>query len=327
MNIVFEIQGGIGKNVVATVIVELLRKKYPKDTLIVVTDAKDVFVNNPHIDDLFSFEERLDALDKYVHHQLDNCIIFVKNVYQESDFITGKGNIYEVWAKMYDLEYNGEKPKLYLSDEEELKFGDSLKENNGEFFHLTDGNYIGGLTMPKENTNMVGKKPILLIHPHGGALQKSEDVQLISHYVKPLNYNWSRDLPINLTKRIIKEYKDTYDIFYIKHPSQPQTFQGATPADGSIRDIILLLLKSDKRILIDSFAQHLAAALDLPSTVCWVTTNPKSFGYDIHNNIIAKRPEFITDMSCYNGYNLVEPLHNIPYSSTANIFNLNQIIK
>ena len=32
MNIVFEIQGGIGKNVVATVIVELLRKKYPKDT-------------------------------------------------------------------------------------------------------------------------------------------------------------------------------------------------------------------------------------------------------------------------------------------------------
>ena len=25
-------------------------------------------------------------------------------------------------------------------------------------FHLADGNYIGGLTMPKENTNMVGKK-------------------------------------------------------------------------------------------------------------------------------------------------------------------------
>ena len=34
---------------------------------------------------------------------------------------------------------------------------DYLKEDQDEFAHLSDANYIGGLTMPKENTNKVGK--------------------------------------------------------------------------------------------------------------------------------------------------------------------------
>ena len=34
---------------------------------------------------------------------------------------------------------------------------DYLKEDQDEFAHLADANYIGGLTMPKENTNKVGK--------------------------------------------------------------------------------------------------------------------------------------------------------------------------
>mgnify|MGYP003641762393 FL=1 len=35
---------------------------------------------------------------------------------------------------------------------------DKFYKSEDEFPHLADGNYIGGLTMPKENTNMVGKK-------------------------------------------------------------------------------------------------------------------------------------------------------------------------
>ena len=34
---------------------------------------------------------------------------------------------------------------------------DYLKENQDKFAHLEDGNYIGGLTMPKTNTNKIGK--------------------------------------------------------------------------------------------------------------------------------------------------------------------------
>ena len=50
MNIIFEVNGGVGKNIIATVILELLRKKYPNDKIIVISDAKDIFFNNPHLD-------------------------------------------------------------------------------------------------------------------------------------------------------------------------------------------------------------------------------------------------------------------------------------
>ena len=99
-------------------------------------------------------------------------------------------------------------------------------------------------------------------------------------------------------------------------------YEGATPADFNIRGIISLLQQADKRILIDSFSQHMAAALDLPSTVYWVTTKPEMLGYTIHSNIKSNPFEFETKMNCYSGYNLVEPLQSLPYRSTANIFNI-----
>jgi hypothetical protein len=39
--------------------------------------------------------------------------------------------------------------------------------------------------------------------------------------------------------------------------------------DG-FRSIAILLQLADKRLLIDSFAQHMAAALNVKSTVCWI---------------------------------------------------------
>ena len=69
----------------------------------------------------------------------------------------------------------------------------------------------------------------------------------------------------------------------------------------------------------------MAAALDLPSTVCWVTTKPEMLGYTIHNNIKSNPFEFETDMNCYSGYNLVEA--RAVSEQRKNIFNIKQITK
>ena len=55
------------------------------------------------------------------------------------------------------------------------------------------------------------------------------------------------------------------------------------------RSIAILLQLSNKRLLIDSFAQHMAAALNVKSTVCWnPSTKPEIFGYKLHDNIKGK---------------------------------------
>jgi hypothetical protein len=55
MNIIFQINGGIGKCVAATAVCEAIKKKYPNDKLIVVSGYADVFLNNPHVDRAYNY--------------------------------------------------------------------------------------------------------------------------------------------------------------------------------------------------------------------------------------------------------------------------------
>jgi hypothetical protein len=86
---------------------------------------------------------------------------------------------------------------------------------------------------------------------------------------------------------------------------------------------------SSKRLLIDSFAQHAAAALQLPSTVCWVGNKPEVFGYSLHDNIVAN--EFTTKPELKNAYlsrfNIAGDLIEFPYYSEDEIFNVDTIIE
>ena len=55
MNIVFQINGGIGKCVIATAVCEAIKKEYPESKLIVISGYPDVFLNNPNVDRAFAF--------------------------------------------------------------------------------------------------------------------------------------------------------------------------------------------------------------------------------------------------------------------------------
>jgi hypothetical protein len=85
---------------------------------------------------------------------------------------------------------------------------------------------------------------------------------------------------------------------------------------------------SDKRLLIDSFAQHMAAALNLKSTVCWISTKPETFGYKLHDNIKAeqftKEPNLTS--AVYNPFLLSEDVSTIPYNDLNEIFDTNKIV-
>ena len=118
-------------------------------------------------------------------------------------------------------------------------------------------------------------RPILVLQTNGGG---GNDFG---------GYSWARDIPEFLVKELINDLKDKYHIFHIARPDQI-SFEHTEKISADWREMFCLIGIAEKRLLIDSFAQHAAAALRLPSTVCWVGTSPNRLGYNIHKNITAK---------------------------------------
>jgi hypothetical protein len=138
-NIIFQIDGGIGKSIMGTAICEIIKKKYPEDRLIVITAYPEVFIGNPHVHKCYTHNN----LQYFYSDNIEGkeVITFLHNPYLETNYITRKEHLLETWCSMFDLEYSGESPQLYFSKRE------------GEFYSRT----------------YTSDKPIMVIQTNGGA--------------------------------------------------------------------------------------------------------------------------------------------------------------
>jgi ADP-heptose:LPS heptosyltransferase len=285
MNVIFQIDGGLGKSILGTAVLKAIKKQYSKANIIVVTSYPDVFVNNPNVNKVLTHETISGVYEKYILNK--DAKVFVSDPYATSDYITEEKHLIQLWCEMYGLNYNGEKPELFISKAERQYF---------EGFYKLD-------------------KPIMVIQPHGGAFNQ------------PLKYSWTRDIPQPIMQDIINHFANDYAILHVKREDQiiyENTFQ----ALDSFRSIAVLLSMSTKRLLIDSSVMHIATALNLPSVVTWVGTNPKMFGYDIHNNIVANEPTKTPDLNHphYSKYLLFQDISSIPYNDLYEVFDTQKII-
>jgi len=158
-------------------------------------------------------------------------------------------------------------------------------------------------------------KPILAIQPNGGPQKQG------------FNYSWTRDIPETVVLKVINHFKDKYSIVHIKRKDQKEYPNTLQALDG-FRSIAILLQLSQKRFLIDSFTQHLAAALNKPSVVGWITTNPGVFGYGLHTNIVrnkfTRKP--LIEQAAYSPFNLAQDISSLPYNTLHEIFDSQKII-
>jgi hypothetical protein len=189
---------------------------------------------------------------------------------------------------MFNIDYNGEEPKLYLSEREINYYSRQFNSN----------------------------KPIFVIQTNGGGENQE------------LKYSWSRDIPNKVAQEVVDAFKDDYNIYHIKRNDQ-LALQNTIPIQADFRAICGLINISQKRLLIDSFAQHTAKALGLDSVVCWIANTPTQFGYENNINIVAndetKKPEL--KHSFLNKYNIDGNLMEFPYNSESEIFNVEEIIE
>ena len=75
-------------------------------------------------------------------------------------------------------------------------------------------------------------------------------------------------------------------------------------------------------------SQLAAAALGLPSVVCWIANVPSQFGYDMHTNIVANPPTQQPELrnAILSMYNTMGFEKEFPYANEEEIFDIAPIL-
>jgi len=284
--VVWHIEGGLGKNIAATSLIEDLSKKYSDRKLIMVVSYPEIFLNNPYIYRVYRVGSTQYFYDDYVRDK--DTIIFRQEPYHQSGHITQNKHVISNWCDILGLEYNEQLPKFYPN---------ALQKNLVSAY--------------------MREKPVMLIQTNGGGINST------------YGYSWTRDMPYYVAVAISEKYSKDYHIIQVTKPSSPliPNVEHITQQTSNFEQLSILAA-SEKRILIDSFLQHAAAGMGLPSTVLWVGTSPVNYGYKMHKNILANQPKGTNKMidSYVFEYQFDGVIHECPYNDLSEIFNVNEVI-
>ena len=202
MTVIFHIEGGLGKHIMATALLKVIKKNHPKDTIHVVCSYPDVFKHNPAADHVHQNGQHGAFYNQYIRGKESNTKIYFADPYTQSDFILEQDHLLNIWAKQWGMEYEGETPQIYLTQSEIDYF---------KPFYQTD-------------------KPILAIQPNGGPQNQG------------FNYAWTRDIPEPAVLKVIEEFKSTHSIVHIKREDQKKYTDTLHALDGFRSIAILLQL-------------------------------------------------------------------------------------
>ena len=284
MNIIFQINGGIGKVIAGTAICASIKAQYPDAKLIVVSGYPDVFLGNKNVDRTYAFGQQAYFYKEYIENQ--EVMLFAHDPYLEAKHIKQEEHLIKTWCKLYGLPVTKTVGELFLTQREI------------DFF----------------SKKFVSDKPIFLMQTNGGAETDQK-------------YSWARDIPSYVVENVIHEFKEKYNIVHIKREDQIG-YDGTFAVSDTFRALVILVSLSEKRLMMDSFGQHAAAALNKPATVLWVANSPKVFGYDMHTNIIANPETVVPELrNAYLGkYNIGGDPLEFPYNKESEIFNVDAVI-
>jgi len=140
--VVWHIEGGLGKNIAATALIEDVNKRYPDRKLVMVVSYPEIFLNNPHIHRVYRVGMTSYFYDDYINGK--DTIIFRHEPYFQSDHIMKKKHLIHNWCDLMNLEYKEQLPIFYPNAVQKGMVHAFMRE-----------------------------KPILLIQTNGGALNSN----------------------------------------------------------------------------------------------------------------------------------------------------------
>jgi len=165
--LVFHIEGGIGKNIMATAVVKAIKKQHPDREIIVVTPHSGLWMNNPNVYRVYLMGQTPYFYEDFIRDK--DTLVLKSDPYLHQGFINKKMHCIEAWCEQSNVKYNGEEPEVTLTQQE-------IAEAEGT--HSSHG------------------KPVLLIQTNGGNDQGYS-------WVRDMPFN----LADQLCKNLEREYK------------------------------------------------------------------------------------------------------------------------
>lgn len=288
--IIFNPEGGLGKIIASTAVIKFIQQKYPEHKIVVVTPWPEVYANNPRIYRYFRSGNVPYFYRDYIQNK--ETIILKSEPYFHSGHLHNQMHIVHSWCELHGLPFDGTiEPELYFTPVERDFFNNDL--DNG--------------------------KPVFLLQTGSGSFKENRV------------YSWERDIPPSQAQALVNHYAPNYNVIHICAENSYQLQNVTRISDVPNKRLLLsMLLKSQKRLFVNSCFQHAAAALKMPSTVCWITTSPDVYGYKMHDNFFPK-PEYLEQMKdpgvdhFIQNYDLSGHEHDYPFRDYE-LFDLQKIV-
>lgn len=239
MDFAFQFNGGIGKIICSTSLVEWVSKKYPKSKITVISSFPEIFEHNPKV---------------YRNLKFDTPYLF-------EDYIKGKdfreGDPYRMH------EYYNDKDKQHIMELFPKAYG--FKEYNKDpdaRIYLTEGE------IQEAKQIALNGPPIITLQHTGGIVNspKKTDFGL-------------RDMPVHMAETIAAYLiKKGFRVIQVKAPNEPG-LRNALRLNMPVRNWLALSSQVVAHIGMDSFMMHSCATFKKPMLIFWSETHVDNLGY------------------------------------------------
>ena len=242
------IEGGVGKHIAFSATLAKAREKYGR--IVLVSSYPEVFVGNENVSRNFNHSF------PYLYEDYLRDIRLIKiEPYLEDEYRLQKKHIIDVFARCLGIECE-RKPSVIILPQEEQDF-----------------------LAFREKT--LGNKKYLVIQIRGGTPPMlPEAAKTKTHF--------TRDYPVELAQKFVDMFRKKYPdwlIVQVGLPTEPQLHDCVYLTNLPVRAFFSVLKYCETFVVIDSFLNHLSAALDKRGVVLWGGTNPSNLGYEHNINL------------------------------------------
>ncbi len=254
----FVVHGGIGRNIMATAVIENMKRQYPQLEINVLAGCPEVFLRNPHVKRIHNLSHPSYVYEDYVIDK--KALVINVEPYQHFDYIHRQKHFVQCWCEMIGIQCETIRPKIYFNISEDEMAKDYLRKFD---------------------------RRMILIQSQGGKVpeRKAKKEKIIAQAGM-----YRRNLPEHVTQEVVDGLIDRgYMVGSVAHENQFLP-KGAEQVRFPIRAIVALIPLVEMVVSIDSFLLHGAACYgeDVSVVSTWGGTDPRVLGYPWQKNLVRE---------------------------------------